>query len=289
MTISVLVVDDEPALLEIIRIFLEKGGDISVECASSGQEALQKINEREFDTIVCDYMMPGLDGIGLLKTIKSLGIETPLIIFTGKGREEVVIDALNYGAYSYLQKGDDPKGQFARLKELIMRAVQQRKAEKDLIENLQHYRKIVEAQTDLVYRFTMNETITFVNGPYCRHVMKKPEELIGKNVFDFVHENDRKKLRDLMISLNSSMQSATLDIRIRAEDDQMKWQRSTIHAIFDKAGKKIEFQVVGRDITDVKRAEEVLRDSEERLRILFNPSTDFIRVLNQVRQEKPGE
>jgi PAS domain S-box-containing protein len=289
VTISVLVVDDEPALLDIVRIFLEREGDISVECASSGLEALQKINKSEFDVIVCDYMMPGLDGIGLLKTIKRLGIETPLIIFTGNGREEIVIDALNYGAYSYLQKGEDPAIQFSQLKELIMRAVQRRKAEKDLIENLQHYRRIVEDHTDLVYRFTLDGTITFVNGPFSHHVSKKPDEIIGKSVFDLVHEDDRKKVQNMMIALNGSMQSSTIDIRVPAADGRVKWQRSTIHAIFAEDGRKIEFQVMGRDITDAKQAEDVMKESEERLRMLFNPSTDFIRVLNKVRQERPGE
>ncbi len=103
--ISVLFVDDEPALLEITRLYLEKSGSITVETCRSALEALGILKNRQFDVIVSDYEMPLMDGIMFLKILRAEGNDTPFLIFTGKGREHVVIDALNNGADYYLQKG----------------------------------------------------------------------------------------------------------------------------------------------------------------------------------------
>ncbi len=110
--ISVLYVDDEPALLDIGKLFLERSGQFCVDTATSAREALQKIHSIPYDAIVSDYQMPEMDGIVLLKKIRAEFSDLPFIIFTGKGREDVVIDAFDNGADFYLQKGGTPTPQF---------------------------------------------------------------------------------------------------------------------------------------------------------------------------------
>lgn len=113
--ITVLFVDDEPALLDVSRLYLEKTGEIKVDMCYSAEQALERLMNRDYDVIVSDYEMPGMNGIAFLKRVRNLGLETPFIIFTGRGREEIVIEALNSGADFYLQKGGDPRSQFAEL------------------------------------------------------------------------------------------------------------------------------------------------------------------------------
>ena len=103
--ISLLYVDDDPALLEIGKAFLEQSGDIRVTTAPDAKDAIRLIGDQHFDVIVSDYQMPDMDGIAFLKHLRQSGNTIPFIIFTGKGREEVVIEALNCGADFYLQKG----------------------------------------------------------------------------------------------------------------------------------------------------------------------------------------
>jgi CheY-like chemotaxis protein len=126
--ISALYVDDEPALLELGKIFLERAGGIQVETMSSAPEALIKIPSARYDVIISDYQMPDMDGISFLKLIRSRFPALPFIIFTGKGREDVVIEALNSGADHYIQKGGDAKAQFAELAHTIRRAVERKRA-----------------------------------------------------------------------------------------------------------------------------------------------------------------
>ena len=112
---SLLYVDDEADLLELGKLFLEKGGEFSVVTENSAREGLQKLAEIRFNAVISDYQMPGMDGIELLKQVRSLYGSLPFLLFTGRGREEVVIEAINNGADFYVQKGGDPLAQFAEL------------------------------------------------------------------------------------------------------------------------------------------------------------------------------
>ena len=115
--ISVLHVDDEPALMDVTKLFLERDVSIRVTTTTSVSSAMGLLSTQKFDAIISDYEMPETDGIEFLKTVRGEGDDTPFIIFTGRGREQVVIEALNRGADFYLQKGGDPKSQFGRIKE----------------------------------------------------------------------------------------------------------------------------------------------------------------------------
>ena len=129
-TLRVLYVDDEPDLLRIGKLFLEREGAFAVDTLTSAAQALEQLDLEQYDAIVSDYQMPDMDGIKFLKQLKNSGNTTPFIIFTGRGREEVVIDALNSGADFYLQKGGEPKAQFTELVHKIRSAVDRKRTEK---------------------------------------------------------------------------------------------------------------------------------------------------------------
>lgn len=126
--ISVLYVDDEPQLLEIGKIYLERSGQFRVDTIASAPAALEIMKTRGYDAIISDYQMPEMDGIAFLRIVRATWPVLPFIIFTGRGREEVVIEALNSGADHYLQKGGEPKSQFAELGHIILRSVERRRA-----------------------------------------------------------------------------------------------------------------------------------------------------------------
>ncbi len=129
--ISILYVDDEPGLLELGQLFLEQTGEFRVDTVLSGEEALARIRKNQYDAVVSDYQMPEMDGISLLKKIRQSEGDLPFILFTGRGREEVVIEAVNNGVDFYLQKGGDPKAQFAELMHKVRQAVTRKHAEKE--------------------------------------------------------------------------------------------------------------------------------------------------------------
>jgi PAS domain S-box-containing protein len=142
--IRVLLIDDEPDLLVMVRLFLDQDGDMEVTTAESAQAGLKFLSGSHFDAIVCDYEMPGTNGIELLKTLRGMNLAIPIIIFTGKGNEAVVIEALNNGADFYLQKGSDPRQKMQQLQQMIREAVMKRQTTNLIVESEKKYRALVQ-------------------------------------------------------------------------------------------------------------------------------------------------
>ncbi|PKL60201.1 MAG: hypothetical protein CVV33_03890 [Methanomicrobiales archaeon HGW-Methanomicrobiales-4] len=129
---KVLLVDDEPVLLDLERQILEKKFGFSIEMVESGEEALKRLRTSHFDAIISDYSMPGMDGLSLLRKIREEDKQIPFVLFTVREREEIAIEALNSGANFYVQKEDSPHIAFAELAHKVTTAVELVRAEKNL-------------------------------------------------------------------------------------------------------------------------------------------------------------
>ena len=257
--ISVLYVDDEEGLLEIGKLFLEKSGRFRVDTVTSAHEALRMLKSTSYEAIVSDYQMPEMDGIEFLKVIRTEFPEIPFIIFTGKGREDVVIEAFENGADFYLQKGGTPTPQFFELGHKITAAVRRRQAEKALQESETHYRNVVEDQTEFIARFLPDGTHVFVNEAYCRYFNVKREEILGNIFRPDIPKEDQDRVKEYFSSLTKEHPTSIIDHRILTPDGETRWQQWTDRAIFNSSGMLIEYQSVGRDITEMKRSEAELR------------------------------
>ncbi len=107
-SLSVLIVDDDVALLEALPEALRlRMGGVTVETADSAAAALDRIADRDYDAIVTDIRMPGMDGLELLDEIRTRKPDTPTLIITGHGENELVVHALRGGARDFIQKPID--------------------------------------------------------------------------------------------------------------------------------------------------------------------------------------
>jgi len=132
--ISVLLVDEEPDLLEVAKLNLERYGAFSVDTCRSAKSALTTLAQQRYDAIIADYEMPGMNGLDLLKELKARGDPTPFIMLTGtsSGPGDIVMDALNAGAMFYLRKGKNLDAPFSDLAHKIHLAAQQRQSDRNL-------------------------------------------------------------------------------------------------------------------------------------------------------------
>lgn len=127
---KILHVDDESDFLEQTKIFLERENDrLKVETTTSSVEALGMLRDGDYEAVVADYKMPDMNGLELLEALRSRGDDIPFIILTGKGREEVAMNALNMNANYYLRKGVDPGPLYEKLARIILEEVRKRKDE----------------------------------------------------------------------------------------------------------------------------------------------------------------
>jgi PAS domain S-box-containing protein len=130
--IRILLVDDEPDLLDLEQRILEQKYGFSTITAQSGVEALKIIKTETIDAIISDYAMPEMDGITLLRTIREMGNAIPFILFTIKEKEDIAIEAMNHGANFYVQKEKLPQVVFAELAHDVTKAVELFRAERNL-------------------------------------------------------------------------------------------------------------------------------------------------------------
>ena len=129
MTVKVLFVDDNTSLLSIFKKYLEKiNSDFEVHIAEAAEKALQELDQRTFSVIVSDYHLSTMNGLDLLRKVKEKHPDVPFIIFTGRGREEIAIKALNLGASHYLKKEGDPASQFEELSHVIRNLLELRES-----------------------------------------------------------------------------------------------------------------------------------------------------------------
>jgi PAS domain S-box-containing protein len=289
--IRLLYVDDEPGLLEIGKLFLELNGDFSVTTIDSASDALALLKIEGFDAIVSDYQMPKIDGITFLKQLKASGNTTPFIIFTGRGREEVVIEALNNGADYYLQKGGEPKSQFTELAHKIHQAVEQRRAVASIRDLERREADIINFLPDATFAIDTQGVVIAWNRAMEMMTGITSDHILGKGNYEysipFYHER-RPILIDLVLKDDPV---TTKKYPAITRNGTNLFSEITISHFNNGRGAALWFTasplyntqgtIVGaiesiREITERKRIKDALRESEKRYRNVVEDQTEFI-------------
>lgn len=115
----ILVVDDNPVIQDVLKQFLGQGYEVEV--AGTASLALAAVVQHPPDVILLDIKMPGVDGLDLLKSLREVGVRTPIFVMTGYDSSEVALEAHELGATGYLAKPFD----LAHLQGLIANALTQ--------------------------------------------------------------------------------------------------------------------------------------------------------------------
>jgi len=143
-------------------------------------------------------------------------------------------------------------------------------AEEELRRSEELFRAIVSDQTEMIVRWKPGGVRTFVNQAYCRAFGRPPEQLVGTSFYPLISDADREMVVRKIESLTPERPIDTSVHRSVLPGGSLGWQEWTDRAIFDGQGRLLELQSVGRDITELKNAEDALRESDQRYR-------DFIR------------
>ena len=143
--------------------------------------------------------------------------------------------------------------------------------------NEARYRAVVEDQTELICRYLPDGKITFVNDACCRYYNKDKSNFLGLNFISVIPE-EYEKFTQRIASFCRQNPVTMTEHQIFTADGEVLWQQWTDRAIFDHKGRVIEFQSVGRDITDLKQAEEALKHLVELENLLTIISTNFINL-----------
>ncbi|OPX63949.1 MAG: response regulator FixJ [Methanomassiliicoccales archaeon PtaB.Bin215] len=274
-------VDDEEALLEIAKEFLELEGDISVDTVSSVDTALKLISGTTYDAIISDYQMPDMDGIRFLKRIRSDGKDTPFILFTGRGREEVVIEALKNGADHYIKKGGDPTAQYAELANLVRQTVRRKEAEEAIRYNATRFRALIENTRDLVTIIDWSGYIVYSSPSTKNALGYTMDEIRGRSVFDYLHPDDRYIEDILMYSAQKDKCGLPAEFRLRAKDGDYRWFRGSASGYLDEKDRR-QIILYAWYIDDRKSIEDELLARDQAYQGLMEHLGEMVFMLDEV-------
>jgi PAS domain S-box-containing protein len=276
--IKVLHIDDEAGVLAVAKQCLEEQSRFQVDTALSAKEALEKIKRSEYDAIICDYQIPEKNGLELLRELRQQGNDTPFILFTCKGKDEIAIQALNSGVYRYVGKEGKAEVTYEELKHSICDAVRGYRAEKLLQAAEKRLRQITDNMQDLLLLLDENLVIKFASASYKSVTGFAPSEIVGKQAYDFVHPDDLPKVLEITKKAFKENSVGRFETRVRHADGSYVFLEGIGKPLVDENDHVTGALLTSRDITERKKIEQTVRDSEEKYRKLFNEAIDAIFV-----------
>lgn len=188
---------------------------------------------------------------------------------------------------------EDGQGHFERTQCIFQNITERKKAEEALRISEEGYRSLIENQTDLVCRFSPDGTFTFVNDVYCKLFGKTKDDLIGKKWFPLPVDDELKKIQGKLLKLSPTNPVVNIENRVRSVNGDIHWIQFANKGFFDHNGNLLEIQSVGRDITELKLAEEKAARIAREWQATFDAANDAIWVLDQkqrvLRSNKTAE
>ncbi|MCD4818357.1 MAG: PAS domain S-box protein [Candidatus Cloacimonetes bacterium] len=155
-----------------------------------------------------------------------------------------------------------------------------KEAEEDLRESEKRYKAVVEDQTEFINRYNSDGIFTFVNGAYCRYLGKERSELIGRTWLDFFPVEKQEVVRKRLYSLTPQNPVSSYEYRKVLPNNEIRWEEWTYRAFFDENDEIIEFQSVGKDITERKIATELVVKEKNRASFFIDLLAHDINNLN---------
>ena len=283
--VSILLVDDDPALLKALPETLKlRVPEVDVEVCDSGSAALERIKAIEYDAIVTDIKMPGMDGLVLLGHVRTLRPDTPTLVITGHGEHDLAIQALRAGAYDYIQKPLDRDYFIVSLNRAIqVRRLRRQVAEQqttlerhayeleqtvqartqELRKSEERFRALVEKSADAIVLVSAEGAVVYVSPSTSRILGYESREL--RDGFDFLHPDDVERTKKLLNDVKQRPDGRIItEARVRHKDGSWRWVEAVVLNLLG-AGNVNAIVMHYRDITERKQIEEALRDANDKL------------------------
>jgi len=253
--------------------------------AASGKEAIALLKDRAFDCVVLDNQLPDGTGAELLTALHNgAGAQCPVIMVTGAGDEELAAEVMRSGAADYLPKSRLSADNLCRA---ITRCIETHRLQQqldryasELAASEAKYRAMVEDQTELVSLVQPDLTLTYVNTTYAAHCGLRPEQMVGRNMLDFVPAEERERIAALLRRVHQRKSAERSENQVLTTVAAGRWIAWTHRALVDALGSTAAIHSVGRDITDELRG----REAASRLAAIVNSSADAI-VSTNLRDE----
>ena len=268
--IRVLVVDDALDYAEMVVQLLRASGEwagASMDTAATYDNAVRALAAESYDVAFIDYWLGARDGVALLREIRGRGIDTPIIILTAYGAEDVAVQAMKAGAADYLPKTHVSVEALDRAirHALALRTEerQRRQAERALRASEERFRALVENSSDALLLLDAEGRVQYMAPSSQRQLGWTSDQVRGRSIFDFLHPDDRDQVAGGMSDvLAGPGRSRVLEVRLQHADGS--------HRVLEMlAVNHLDEPPVGaivvnaRDVTERRRLEDQLRQAQK--------------------------
>jgi PAS domain S-box-containing protein len=270
--LDILMLEDVASDAELVEFELRRTTlDFTIRRVDTREVFLEELEKRPPDLILADYNLPGFDGLSALGLAQGMRPEVPFIFVSGAMGEEVAIDSLKQGATDYVLKQ-----RLARLGAAVQRALreakerrQRRQAEDLLRESEERFRTLFETAGSVISVVSPVGLILEFNPEAERVTGWRRQDVLGRDYLKFLIPAAYKKAvwADFQKAL-AGQETRSFEMPLILRDGGERPFIWNINRLLGKDGQILGVMAVGQDIAERKRAEEDLRESEQKLRIL---------------------
>jgi len=273
-SIKVLLIEDNPGDARLVKEMLIDAGANKFSLAHVGSlsEGLTLLRNEGHHVILLDLSLPDGHGLDNIRQVCAAIPHLPVVILTGLDDETTAIRAVQEGAEDYLVKGQMDSNLLARA---IRYAIERKRVGEALRESEEKYRTILESIQEGYFELDLDGNYTFINDANCRYLGYTKEEMVGMNYRQHSDEKTAKELYEHYYKLYlTGKPIEALDVEVIRKDGTKTIYETSVSLMKDSEGKPIGFRGVSRDITERKRTEELLRESEEKYRTILENIED---------------
>lgn len=269
--LTLVIIEDEEAHFSLMkRTILRDIPDAQVHHFQDAQVTLEELDRITPDIIITDYLMPGMTGIEFLETLRLAEINTPVIMITGQGDENIAVQAMKLGAWDYLVKSADF---FTLLPSVIEKVARERRLKASLRESERRFQDLAERTSDWIWEIDTEGRILYCNSVVEEILGYVPGDMTGKHFFDFWLDGNKDSVRKRVLETFSARKSvSSLEHELVDRNGKTVVVETNGVPFFSPEGNLLGYRGVHRDISARKQAEQALRESEIKFRSIFEES-----------------
>lgn len=222
--VTVLHVDDEPGLCDLVATFLEREHEwLSVETAKDAESGLDRVRSGGIDCVISDYDMPGLDGLDFLREVRAEYPALPFILYTGKGSEEIASEAISAGVDDYLQK-EMHTDQYTVLANRVRNVVERQRAQSAAAAADLRYHNLVDTSPVPIMLFNREAAVVYANDAAVEFLDADDREALDEvRMPSLVDDIDREQALERFETIFETGNAVPeVQFQIRTLDDRIK-------------------------------------------------------------------
>lgn len=280
--VRILLVEDLPADAELAQYEIKQTlQSVVFNLVETQEDFLTALATFQPDLIISDYHLPNFNGLKALRLAQERLPFTPVIILTGAINENTAVECMKAGAADYVIKEH-----LKRLGQAVLHALEdkqahqeRRQAEAALRESEERYRTLVYTLPDAITVTDVAGNITFASPITLRfYGYEHEDEVLGRNILEWVHVSQHEQAVAAMQTVLTGGLIRNEEYLLRKKDGSLLFGEVNASCLRDARNQPIGIIIVVRDISARKKAEEALRESEERFRLTFHTNPDAINV-----------